>query len=94
MKPYNIELHIEELVLHGFAPGDRHAISAAIQGELTRLFAEQGIHPALQRGFELEKVDGGTFNMKQGTRAEGIGAQVGQAVYDGLDSNIERGHVL
>ncbi len=34
-KPYNIELHIEELVLHGFSPNDRHAIGEAVQRELT-----------------------------------------------------------
>ena len=41
-KPYNIELHIEELVLHGFSPRDRDAIGEAVQRELTRLFVEQG----------------------------------------------------
>jgi hypothetical protein len=25
-----VELHIEELVLHGFAPGDRHAIGEEV----------------------------------------------------------------
>jgi hypothetical protein len=85
MKPYNIELHIEELVLHGFAPGDRHAISAAIQGELTRLFAEQGVHPSLQRSREVEKMDGGAFSMRAGAKAGTIGTQVAHAVYGGLE---------
>ena len=31
MKPQNVELHIEELVLHGFAPGDRHRIGEAVR---------------------------------------------------------------
>lgn len=85
MKPYNIELHIEELVLHGFAPGDRHAISAAIQGELTRLFAEQGIHPSLSNGYEAERVDGGAFHMQPGAKAGTIGMQVAHAIYGGLE---------
>ena len=83
-KPYNIELHIEELVLHGFSPTDRHAIGEALQRELTRMFAEQGVHSSLGRGFEAERLDGGTFHVKSGTRAQGIGRQVGQAVYSGL----------
>ena len=83
-QPYNIELHIEELVLHGFSPNDRHAIGEAVQRELTRLFAEQGVHSSLHRGFEVERVDGGAFNVKPGVRAESIGTQVGQAVYGGL----------
>ena|ERR1700694_3336367 len=86
MKPkhYNIELHIEELVLHGFSPNDRHAIGEAVQRELTRLFVEQGVDASLSRGFEAERVDGGALNVKQGTRAEGIGRQVGQTVYSSL----------
>jgi hypothetical protein len=83
-QPYNIELHIEELVLHGFSPNDRHDIGEAVQRELTRLFAEQGVHASLRRGSEAERVDGGTFNVKPGARAEGIGRRVGQAVYSGL----------
>ena len=83
-KPYNIELHIEELVLHGFPPSDRDAIGAAIQGELARLFAEQGAHPALQHTREVEKVDGGSFSMRTGAKAVPIGTQVAQSVYGGL----------
>jgi hypothetical protein len=32
-----IHLHIEELVLHGFDPHDRHAIGDAVAAELRRL---------------------------------------------------------
>ncbi len=84
MTPYNIELHIEELVLHGFAPGDRRAISAAIQHELTRLFAERGIHPSLTRGYNAARLDGGAFNIKSGAKPESIGTQVTQSLYGGL----------
>lgn len=83
-KPYNIELHIEELVLYGFSRSDRDAIGAAIQGELARLFAEQGTHPALRQTREVEKVDGGSFTMRADAKAATIGAQVGQLVYNGL----------
>ena len=83
-KPYNIELHIEELVLHGFSPSDRDAIGAAIQGELARLFAEQGLHPALQQARAVEKVDGGSFTLRAGAKAATIGTQVGQMVYGSL----------
>lgn len=83
-QPYNIEVHIEELVLHGFATRDRQAIGEAVQRELTRLFTEQGVHPSLSKGYETQKVDGGTFPMRQGAKAETIGAQVAQSVYGGL----------
>ena len=83
-KPYNIELHIEELVLHGFSPNDRHAIGEVVQKELTRLFAEQGVHASLGRGFEVERVDGGSFNVKPGAKAGAIGMQMAQSVYGRL----------
>jgi len=84
MKPYNIELHIEELVLHGFSHGDRDAIGEAIQGELARLFAEQGAHPTLHHSRDVEKVDGGSFTVRAGAKAATIGTQVGQMVYNSL----------
>jgi hypothetical protein len=84
MRSPNIELHIEELVLHGFAPGDRHAIGDAVECEIRRLFTEQGASPQLAQGGEVAHVDGGAFEVARGARAEKIGTQIGQALYDGL----------
>ena len=42
----NIEVHIENLVLHGFEAGPSGDIGRAVQGELTRLLGEKGIVPA------------------------------------------------
>ena len=52
-----VQLHIEELVLHGFAPADRYRIAAAVQLELTRLLAEHGVSPALQQGGEAQRLN-------------------------------------
>ncbi len=82
--PRTIELHIEELVLHGFSPGDRYRIGEALQRELTRLFAEQGIPSSLTQGGTVALIDGGTFNLTQGARADAIGTQVAQSVYGGM----------
>ena len=85
MKPMNLELRIEELVLHGFEPGDRYRIGAAVERELTRLFAKQeGTPPSLARGREVARLDGGVFEVTPGSRAEVIGAQVARTVYGGL----------
>jgi len=80
----NIELHIEELVLHGFEPHDRYRIGDAVERELVRLFTEQGVPQSLANGGEIDKLDGGGFEVAPGSKAEVIGAQVARAVYGGL----------
>lgn len=90
MKP-NIELHIEELVLHGFAPGDRYRIGEAVERELARLFAEQGVPPSLSLGGEMAGLNAGSFQVKSGARTDAIGMQVAQAVYGGLGVRVGRG---
>ena len=84
MTQKNIELHIEELVLHGFAHGDRYRIGEAVERELTRLLADRGVPQSLERGGEIASVDGGAFEVAQGSRAQVVGAQVAKAVYGGL----------
>jgi hypothetical protein len=79
MKPKNIELNIEELVLHGFSPGDRHHIGEAVEQELTRLLADQGVPQSLERSGVIANMDGGAFEVAPGSRA-----QVAKAVYGGL----------
>jgi hypothetical protein len=91
MIPHNIEVHIEELVLHGFAPKDRYIIGEAVQHELQRLFAERGMPESSTAGYEAARLNGGAFTMKPGAKAHTIGAQVAQAVYASLDSRGEGG---
>ena len=90
MKP-NIELHIEELMLDGFAPGDRHRIGEAVQQELARLFGEQGVPPSLAQGGAIARLDGGAFNITPGSQPEAIGNQVSQAVFGGLSGGLNPG---
>jgi hypothetical protein len=80
----SVELHIEELVLHGFPPGDRHRIAQAVQQELTRLFTEQGVPASFTLGGNSDRLEGGTFNMAPNARAQVIGNDIAQSVYTGL----------
>lgn len=82
MKP-NIELHIEELVLLGFAPGDRYRIGAAVERELAWLL-EQGEGLSLAQSSEITFLDGGRFEVARDSKAETVGAQIARAVYGGL----------
>ena len=58
----NLHVHIEELVLHGFAPGDRARIGEAVRVELGRLFRESGVPPALAEGGVADRLAAGSFD--------------------------------
>ena len=81
---HDIELHIEQLVLHGFKPGDRQRIGQAVELELTRMLTEQGVPSSFNNGREVDRLNGGTFSMAPNSRAETLGSQVAQSVYTGL----------
>ena len=78
-----IELHIEELILRGFAPGDRYRIDEAVERELARLLAEEGVPPWLAQGGNVARLDSGSFQVAPGSRPEEIGAKIAQALYGG-----------
>ena len=84
MKHGEIDLHIEELVLHGFSRADRYRIGRAVEHELGRLFTEQGMPPSLARSGEIASLDGGSFEANPGSRVETLGARVARSVYGGL----------
>ncbi len=84
MRPKNIELHIEELVLHGFAGSDSQIVGEAVKSELSRLFTEQGVPPSLEQGGRIDSLKGGDLKLTPGSNAEVIGARVARAVYGGL----------
>jgi hypothetical protein len=84
MNPCEVELHIEELVLRGFAGGDRHQIRAVVQQELARLLSEQGIPPSLMEGRSIARLDGGSFEVAADAPPEVIGAQIARSIYGGF----------
>ena len=94
----NLRVHIGELVLHGFPPGDRARIADAVQAELARLFTEGGVPAALTTGGAVERIDAGGFHTAaavapastgslqtaNAARTETTGAQIAQTVYGRL----------
>ena len=82
----NIHLHIEELVLHGFSPGDRYRIAESAQSQLVSLLTEKGVPAALAGGGRMDLLNAGSFHVGTAARPEGMGAQIAAAVYGGLGS--------
>ena len=88
INPTMVELHIDELVLHGFAPGDRYSIAAAVEHELSRLLSAQfaqGLPESFAQSSEHEHVDAGTFNVSPGAHSNSVGSQIAQTVHRGLN---------
>ena len=81
---HNLELHIEELILHGFPVSDRHLISTAMQQELSRLFAEQGIPRSFTQSSEVPQLNAGTIQVTPTMKPDAIGVQIAQSIYGGF----------
>jgi hypothetical protein len=82
--PRRIEVEIEELVLHGFDPRDRHSIGKAVRSELSRLLTEGGVPSSLGHAGNVPHLDGGSFGVRRGTTPKAVGSQVARAVYGGM----------
>ena len=83
--PQAIDLSIDEVVLHGFAAGDRYRIVFTLERELARLLAEQPMSDRLAAASpRREKVDGGSFEMPAGGSPELIGQRIALAIFRSL----------
>jgi hypothetical protein len=83
-----IVLHIEELVLHGFATGSRHTIGDAVRAEIERRLGEGGVPEAWARGGAIDRIAAGEVRVPALPR--GAGSAIGAAVHRSLTSS-ERG---
>ena len=81
MMKQNIELHIEELVLHGFSHSDRHRIGGFIEQELTKLISNGSILKDCKQDVQIPYLDGGSFAMRSDTKIESTGVEIARSVY-------------
>ena len=81
MSPREIEVHIEELVLHGFKPSSQWDICDALQTQLHALLAERGLPAAWEAG--PERIDAGVAHAHILSRPSVIGTEIASAVYQG-----------
>ncbi|HEX8394222.1 MAG TPA: hypothetical protein VF665_17900 [Longimicrobium sp.] len=78
-----INLHLDELVLHGVAPRDRDAVGEALRAELGRLITERGLPPSLMGDAGTLRLDGGRFTVSEGMPPSQIGAGIARALVEG-----------
>jgi hypothetical protein len=79
MKPRRIELHIDELVLHGFQQSDRYAIGDAIERELSRLLGAGDV-----RLYPSDQVDAGSIALSPSAKPQKVGTQVAGTIHRSL----------
>jgi hypothetical protein len=83
-----VRLHIERLVLDG-VPLDRASgpiLQAALETELARLFAEQGVPATLRQGSAVPRVSVPAVILNAGAKPAALGEQIAKAVYGGLSA--------
>lgn len=81
MKPHEIEVHIEELILHGFESANRWQIGDALQDELRGLLLAKGI-PSLWLS-NPERIEGRTIPSASLAKPAQAGAEIAGAAYRG-----------
>ena len=79
MRRPEVHVHIEELVLHGFDPADRHRIGDAVQGELARLLAERGLRQPSP--LDVPALSAGSVTLQRDAPARTIGTRVARALF-------------
>lgn len=78
-------VHIDRLVLGGFALEERSAVTGALRAELERQLARPDAVRDLARG-DVARLGLGRVNIAPRATPEGIGVQAAQAIVRGLGS--------
>lgn len=79
-----IELHIEELVLHGFPPHQAYQIGRIVEEELGRLFYDRGLPPMLSQEGNFKHLSLSPLELGNEVDAKQIGSQIAQTLYQGF----------
>ncbi len=90
MKPANLELNIEKLILPDLPPGQRLRVAAIIEQELTRLWTEQGLPPGIVG--DSVALTATTVQVAAGMAPDAMGVQVAQSIYQNMAGNGQTAH--
>ncbi len=89
--PSRVELRIEELVLHGVPAGDRLRVADAFERELSRIIAERGLPPGLDRPVAVGSLAAPDLSVQRGAAPRAMGESLAGAVYESLARAAPRG---
>ena len=82
----NINIHIERLILDGLPITHNQGplVQAAVEAELARLLAADGLASSLQAGGSLHRMPGGSIQLMGDGNPNTLGQQIARAVYGGI----------
>jgi hypothetical protein len=83
--PAEVDLRIDELVLHGVAARDRHRAADAIERELAQLIAARGVPPSLAAG-SVADAPAPAVVLPRGAGPDELGREVAVAIYQAIGS--------
>jgi hypothetical protein len=81
MKDAHVHLRIDELVLHGFAPGDGTAVASALREQLSTLFRTEGVPDALREAGHTQHLTGVDMSATATSDPVAAGQGVATAIY-------------
>jgi len=76
-----IHVHINELILSGFEHLNRRQLTEAVRAELTRLITQRGLPPSLNASGYIDRLDGGSFQVKDKAGTDSIGTDLARTLY-------------
>jgi hypothetical protein len=82
--PPNVELRIDELILHGFSAAERYAIGDAVSSELETLLRASGVNAAASLDIPWLRTQ--TPPLAAGVKPLEVGVQVARAVHGVIDT--------
>jgi hypothetical protein len=80
----NVYFEIEELVLDGFTGQDESLVVKGLKEELTRLLSEGKLEDNFKKNKNIERLDGGIIQTRNGLSGGEIGKQIAQNLYGGM----------
>jgi len=80
-----LELHIEELLLDGFDPRDRHRIADELQRSLILLLRESQDGAIEQQDKQIERLDAGAVSIPRSAPSGDVGSHIAGAITQALN---------
>ena len=83
-----LEVHIEQIVFHGYSPADTHRLGETVQAELSRLVQRLGIDHSAVNNLSIERLDGGSLKKTSQPQIEALGVKLAGSVHQLLAPSV------